>query len=393
MPSLVMPRFMRQPGPLRIVLIGTTALVAVVGVAVIALTGRTDATPEVDASRATTMPQVNALPGGRNANPALDELRIREAMIRADQARRSGDSATLPMGAMRPYEPGAAPDEDPPRAEIKIEATRTEPRISVPAAPVSEEDIKAHQEAIKAVLASWRGKAPAIGTYEAPRQAEAATARPGPADPATGAQPQLDPRAPGGPQRRAGPVLIAAGYSVYGYVIQGGNSDQGSPPIIVEALTGPIAGQRMTGTFMRPNTQNGSSPALTVTMNKLTMADGRQRQISAYLVSPDTGESQVFSREDPHTVERVILPMAAAFAAGLGQGLGASGSVVASSPYGGFSAFRQFTPQQLIGIGAGSAGQTASQLLRERAPRQSTVYIDRGAEVSIMFAEPLEGDG
>lgn len=245
-------------------------------------------------------------------------------------------------------------------------------------------------------MATWGGRSPLVQTYGLPTAA-AASAPPGEVrlertmgGPVPGAAATRAAPAPQATVQRRKRVLMEAGTGVLGQIVMGGNTDQGSPPIIVQAISGPIKDRRLIGTISRQGGGNTPNALPVLRFTEYVGADGRSIQANAIAVAPATMESAVASRTDPHTMERVVYPLAAAFAQGIGQALSLSGSVVTASPYGGFSAFRQFSPEQILGIGAGSVGATAGQLLREQAPRGPTTYLDARDEIGIVFLSALE---
>ncbi|MFC7695069.1 hypothetical protein ACFQY5_41385 [Paeniroseomonas aquatica] len=148
-------------------------------------------------------------------------------------------------------------------------------------------------------------------------------------------------------------------------VITGGNTDQGSPTIIAQALSGPIAGRRMMGAFTRQGSGNQPGALLGLRFTSVTI-DGKAMPVDTFAVAPDTMDSAVASRVDPHG----RTPGAArrrAFVQGLGQALLSSGSTVAAGPYGGFSAFRQSRRSRCWASAQALPGASAGQMLREQA--------------------------
>jgi len=152
---------------------------------------------------------------------------------------------------------------------------------------------------------------------------------------------------------------------------------------------GNISGLRMTGEFE----QRGDR--LVVTMKSLTLQDGHSVPIDGLVVAPDSMETAVASSVDHHYAERFVLPVAAAFVAGLGQAIALSGSsFVGNQVTGGYGAsYQNFNAGKIIGIGAGAAGAQASQLLTAAAPRGSTVTLGSRVNVGVIFLSPLEVPG
>ncbi|TDH61173.1 hypothetical protein E2C06_18210 [Dankookia rubra] len=392
------PQVMPRAGTARLAAISATALTAIAVVGYLVLRPGTT-TSSFDPSTASSTPAtIRGGLAGPNRTDEQERLRQAAATRDANAAGNRGQSYTPDMGGFVTREPGdVGPQGAPSTVRLEEMAAPAAPSPAAPAAAAAparvatESEIKSKLDAMNALLASWRGKDSGQNIYE-----DGGAARPGQARLAgnttpTGSLMQTASPPPRATTQRPKRLLMEAGTGVYGVIVTGGNTDQGSPTIIAQALSGPIAGRRLLGSYTRQGSGNQPGALLGLRFNSIAI-DGRPVPVDAFAVAPDTMDSAVASRVDPHTVERLVLPAAAAFVQGLGQALLSSGSTVAAGPYGGFSAFRQFTPEQMIGIGAGAAGASAGQMLREQAPRERTIFIDAGAELGIMFRTSLEVD-
>ena len=182
--------------------------------------------------------------------------------------------------------------------------------------------------------------------------------------------------------RRAGRVLMPADRGVYAVNKLAVSSDGGGP-VIVEARSGPIAGDRMRGAFE----QKGDR--LVVMLTSLTH-NGRDIPIQAIVVTPDTMETTVASRVEQHYLERFALPAAAAFVAGLGQALAQSNTTSVISPLGGATGFTRLNLGQQLGVAAGASGAQIGQTLQQSAPKKATVYLDANTPVGVVFLATVE---
>ncbi|WP_176952930.1 DotG/IcmE/VirB10 family protein [Belnapia rosea] len=374
--------------------ISATALTAVALVGYLVLRPGT-ATSNFDPSAAAGTPAtIRGGLAGPNRTEEQEHLRQLASTREGTVAQNQGQSYTPNMGGFATREPGdVGPQAGTDTVRLEEAAPPAAPAPAAPAAAprvATEAEIKSKLDAVNALFASWRGKDSAQNIYEDSNGA----ARPGQARMAGSTTPAGSPMQTASPPPRATAqrpkrVLMEAGTGVYAVVVTGGNTDQGSPTIIAQALSGLISGRRLMGSFTRQGSGNQPGALLGLRFNSITI-DGKPVAVDAFAVAPDTMDSAVASRVDPHRVERLVLPAAAAFVQGLGQALLSSGSTVASGPYGGYAAFRQFSPEQMLGIGAGAAGASAGQMLREQAPRERTIYIDAGAELGIMFRTSLE---
>lgn len=371
-----MPAFLGT-GPRRILLLGAGGLAIVLGAGGV-LVWAAMRQPDADPSRTRGMPAVDPLPGGPNNRAELDDLRRRDAQDRADQARRTNASFAVTMGGSNAFEPGSAPA--PPR-RVDLDQAAAGPRR--PERTAADKDVVAmYDAAIRSYIRAWDGEGTA-NTMHDDKDVRQADAR-------RGAQGERQAGGDGQGQRRPKRVLLAGNTGVYGVVKIGASSDEPGAPIVVDIHGGPLDGMRAVGAYSQNQTRNGIVAGSMVKMTRLTLSDGRNVPINAVLVAPEQMSTAVASRIDPHTLERIVYPMAAAFAQGLGVALRTSGSALTSGPFGYTQSFGNFNTTQLLGIGAGAAGQSAGQILREQAPRQATRYIDATSEVGVFFLDPVE---
>ena len=335
-------------------------------------------------------PPVNNLPGGSKASPRYTMLAKQASQANAATAIHNGNSSV-------PSLPGSVPVNEQavvvpqPAAPVNLgvgEVTKvayTPPSSPPPkpaAAALDDRRVSAYSDQIKGVLAALAGT-PGF-TFVAIKPVPLPQAEP-PAN-ATGSstvQPVSDPP----PSSSSAPpqmqVLVPAGHGVYARTITGSSSDQPGP-IIVVAESGPIAGDRMIGSFTRRGDR------LVVTLTSLTLPSGKSVAIDALMVAPDSMETAVASSVDQHYVSRFVLPVAAAFVQGLGQALAQSNAVVQSSPLGGVTQFYHLNLGQEIGVAAGTAGQIGGGLITAAAPHGPTVALAANVDVGVLFLKPLE---
>ena len=178
---------------------------------------------------------------------------------------------------------------------------------------------------------------------------------------------------------------MPAGRGVYGRTVLAASSDQGGP-VVIEALSGPVVGDRMTGTFETRDTR------MVVRLTSITLQDGTQQKINALVIAPDTLETSVASSVDQHYVTRFVLPVAAAFVSGLGQALAQSNSTVVAGPLGGATAFQRLNLPQQLGVAAGAAANQFGSAVTANAPKGPTVNLEANVNVGIMFLEPVYSD-
>lgn len=157
------------------------------------------------------------------------------------------------------------------------------------------------------------------------------------------------------------------------------NSDTGGP-IVLEADTGPLTGDRMIGNFSR-----NEGDRLVVRISTIEHR-GQAIDVQGLVVAPDSMETAVATSVDQHYIERFALPAAAAFVQGLGQAIALSGSVSQVSPFGGVvTSYGKLNLRQQAGIAAGAAASQIGQTLQQQAPKGPTVRLAANAGVGVIF--------
>ena len=126
----------------------------------------------------------------------------------------------------------------------------------------------------------------------------------------------------------SGRVLVPAGRGIYAHTVVAVDSDTNGP-IVLEADTGPISGDRMIGTFSKSGNDRLIVKVETVEHR------GTPLEANGVVIAPNSMETAVASSIDEHYVERFVLPAASAFMSGLGQAVALGNSTSTVSPFGG----------------------------------------------------------
>ncbi len=388
-------------GPRRLALIGGVAAVALGLIGVVMIRGH----HQGQHSSVAALPEVNALPGGMHSNPYYNQLATQQAQLQAQAAAAKGQSSVAPMAPGVPAGPVApAPAVAQPAPTVTVRpappahlqptpvAYAAAPAAQQPQQPTPEQkqQNQLYAAAVDSLLAGWgNGPPPVTQVYIDPNK-EGGTGGPaGGTDAHAAAQPasssatgraaNRDQAAPATPPAT---VLIPAGKGVYARTKLAANSDTGGP-VVVTAESGPIAGDDMMGTFSRRDDR------LVVNLTSITLQDGEQKSIDALVIAPDSMETAVASDVDQHYVARFVLPVAAAFVAGLGQAIEQSNATVAVSPFGGYTAQNHLNFNQQLGVAAGAAGTQLQQLFLQNAPNGPTIKLAAGVNVGVIFLKPL----
>jgi len=396
-------------GPRRLIIIGGLTVLALGAVALISFRDNSSSQQTVVAKA----PRVDPLPGGPHTTPVYSDLALREEQEKAAKAAALGLSsvAAMPGGGNTVAPPPATAASTQPVIVPQVPpmppfhpATAGTPPVAQPlgtppARGNNDDQTKAYSAAIAALLAGW-GSKPQQTEIILPPQSEQAAGGMGPGG--------IDPNAAGSGAarrqvsytegrdgassapipnaRRIPQVIMPAGRGVYGRTVLAASSDQGGP-VVVEALSGPIAGDRMTGGFERRDDR------LVVHLDSITLQDGTVQRIEALVIAPDTMETAVASSVDQHYFSRFVLPVAAAFVQGLGQAISQSNSTVIASPFGGATAFQNLNLNQQLGVAAGVAAGQFGAAVKEAAPKGPTVKMDANVNVGVVFLAPLEVGG
>ena len=339
-------------------------------------------------SQIAKMPAINPLPGGLQGDPAQDALLVRHSQDEAAKAAHKNESYTPAMPASVPLkvvEPGAdvKPSEVPAVAAEgqgkDIVLVQAPPPVFVPPEETARiEEVAAQgddpemKRAMADMFAQWQGGPPRTEMIQGdlPRTNVQGASVSGSAAGRDGLE--------AAPARR-GQLLVPAGRGIYAHTIVAVDSDTNGP-IILEADTGPLAGDRMIGIFTK-----NAGERLIVRVN-LIEHRGQTLEARGLLIAPDTMETSVATSVDPHFVERWALPAAAAFMSGLGQAVALSNSSVQTTPYGGvIQSYGSLNFQKQAEIAGGTAAQQVGQTLMQDMPKGPTVKLAANAIVGVMF--------
>jgi intracellular multiplication protein IcmE len=390
-------------GPLRLVGIAGAITIAV-GVVLFASV-RGDHLPRQ--SQVTKMKAGNLLPGGLNATPAQDALLLRHSQDEANKAEEKHESYTpampgsVPLNGRTPQEVGFGSPADtqptlvaatapapaivdvpppiytPPERRVE-ERSLGEARIEMANAEGGEADQASvaaaqaqaraaeRQKEIENLLNGWSSRPPQTTVVLEP-----AVLKEGGETPTTGKG--LDPAT--APER----ILVRAGRGVYAHTVLAVNSDTNGP-IVLEADTGPLSGDRMIGSFSK-----SGNDRLIVRVETVEHR-GKALEVNGIVIAPDSMETAVATSVDQHYFERFVLPAAAAFVQGLGQAVAMSNSTTAITPLGGaIQTFGPMTFKDQAAIAGGAAAQAVGNALTSSIPKGPTVNLAANVSVGVMF--------
>ena len=400
---------------------------AFIGLGILAIAGSVFAVASIRRSEPVTsrpgaLPRVNPLPGGLHSNPQQDTLGVIDNQERAERAQQAGNSYTPVMPASRPYNPpipaqpappAASPSSRPQPAQTILVQSPPAPTVVNQAAPVPvravvaaapsappavvpavvqqapartpQEDV-AFKAALHRMMAGWGGKMPRTEVILPPEDAAAVggdgasgpgQARRRVAGDAEGSAPVAASASQVSNSAARQTVLVPAGRGIYAHTILAANSDSQSP-VVLQADSGPIAGDRMIGSFSRQRTR------LVIHITKV-IHQNQEIGVDGVVVAPTTMEVGVASSVDQNYLERFALPAAAAFIQGLGQAIAQSNSTSVLGPLGSVTAQNKLNFNQQLGIGAGVAAAQIGSELQQSTPHGPTVILDVGSSVGVLF--------
>jgi intracellular multiplication protein IcmE len=395
-----------RAGPRRLAVIAMSGTAIVALVVVVALSGH-KAPP---ASQDARMKPVDPLPGGLHSTPEMNALSYEADTRQAEAALNRGESYTPALAPSVPMFPApATPDltvSPPAPAPVpqpihqphavapvrivvpqEVEAPLPTP-VATPVqvipvqAVVDPKAVEAYNKQIGDLFSHWGGRLPRTDVVLPPteRAADSSTGDP-PASTGSGTTARTVPAAIPASLRSdesTGRVLVPAGRGVFAHPILALSSDQASP-VVMQADSGPIAGDRMIGSFSKQGDR------LVIHINSI-IHQGQVISADGVVTAPDTMEASVASKIDQHYAERFILPAAAAFVAGLGQALATTSNTTAVlSPLGGATTSTNLNFHQQLGVAAGAAASQIGNTLNAEAPKGPTISLEANVSVGVMF--------
>jgi intracellular multiplication protein IcmE len=366
-------------------------------------------------SQVTKMKPGNLLPGGLQGTPAQDALQKEDSQEKAKAAEAAHKSYTPPIPSSTPFN-GALPTEVgmgapvapdvpaarpmPPAPAIVTPAppTFTPPEHAVFDRPAGENEISGarftkvaagdegdetseegksarqqRQKAIGDLVNSWTSRPPQTTVVIEPTSLKQGADDPPAKVGAKGADSGVT----------SGRVLVPAGRGIYAHTVVAVDSDTNGP-IVLEADTGPISGDRMIGTFSKSGIDRLIVKVETVEHR------GAPLEANGVVIAPDSMETAVASSIDEHYVERFVLPAASAFMSGLGQAVALGNSTSTVSPFGGTTqTFGPLTFKQEALVAGGAAATAVSTALNAETPKGPTVHLAANVSVGVMFLSNL----
>ncbi|MDR3450967.1 MAG: DotG/IcmE/VirB10 family protein [Alphaproteobacteria bacterium] len=184
-------------------------------------------------------------------------------------------------------------------------------------------------------------------------------------------------------------IVVAAGTVSYAQLLTEANSDVPGP-ILAQIVSGPLAGARAVGSFQ---VSDGYEKYLVL---KFSLADakGKDYQINAYALDPDTTLGGMATEVDERYFTRVILPAAAGFLQGMGQAIGQGNSTITTNGQTTITTLAGNGYKQGIYNGLGQAAQTMGSFFQNQANlTKPLVRVAAGTPIGMFFVAPVTEPG
>ena len=360
---------------------------------------------------------ISSLPGGTHDTPLQDKMRKEDNETKAAKAEEQGRSWGPDIAPGKPHHPDPEPvaaSTPPPIPEevgysaplapatpvgphivpqVQPATIQTDPSYAAPVSPttgqpMTEQEEKAagarrgrYQKAIMDLGAQIMAMPPVTVVQDLHVAVAEKDEKEGGSD-TRGAHSDSSAAVPQGTREEAH-VIIPAGRGVYAHTVTATDSDLAGE-IVLEADSGPIAGDRLIATVSRAS---GHEQLLVVRVNKI-MHKGKTLNASGVVVAPGDMKGGVATSVDPLILQRFILPAAAAFVNGLGQAIEQTSNMQGSySALGNLNYIQRLNLGQQMGVAAGTAASAVQNSVTQDMPTQSRINLAANVSVGVMFTE------
>lgn len=181
-------------------------------------------------------------------------------------------------------------------------------------------------------------------------------------------------------------VVIPAGKIVYGQMLLEANSDVPFT-VLAQMVSGPLKGWKLLGEF---EVLDGVE-MLGITFSMAVNEDGKQYDIEAVMLNPDTGLAALRTDIDHRYLKRVIFPAAAEFVSGYASAIAESGRTsVTVRGETVTTAENPTTDKQEVATGVEEAADEISSILDEIGDVDVKIVIEAGTPIGVFFTQNVE---
>ncbi len=184
-----------------------------------------------------------------------------------------------------------------------------------------------------------------------------------------------------------GTVLLPAAEIVYAQLLTEANSDAPGP-VLAQIVSGPLAGSRIIGSF------EVESDLLILNFETVVI-DGASIDVNAIALNPETTLPGMATEVDHRYLQRIVLPMAAAFVEGTATAIAETGrTTITIQGETVAEGEEDADTNQEIATGVQEAGSGLREILDEMTDEiEVMVRIEAGTPIGILFLEPVvEGE-
>lgn len=175
---------------------------------------------------------------------------------------------------------------------------------------------------------------------------------------------------------------LKPGDVLYAIIDTGVNSDVPSA-VMATVAQGKYRNSRLLGSFQRHEER------MVLAFSRVILPDGKNLQLEAYAVDPQTSEASVASSVDTHFFSRWGGLIASSFLEGLGGAKRYSGASSTVYGYGNQSSdqmvWNNYSPEDQAWIAMGKVGEKAAKIFEKGFDRPPTVYLESGSPVGILI--------
>lgn len=184
-------------------------------------------------------------------------------------------------------------------------------------------------------------------------------------------------------------VIIPAGKIVYGQMLLEANSDV-PYTVLAEMVSGPLKGWKLLGEFAVLD----DVELLGIEFEMAVNDEGKQYEIEAVMLDPDTGLAGLRTDIDHRYLKRVVFPAAAEFISGYASAIAESGRTsVTVTGETVTTAENPTTDEQEVATGVEEAADEIANILDEIGDVEVKIIIEAGTPIGVFFTQNVEDDG
>lgn len=374
-------------------------IMGVVGVAVAGALGAFSGKPEIQRADIAPPPEVKGTPGGAASPFFMEQNKIANEQ-RVDEAlKQEGSAMPTPVGQNADLINLDDLNKKDPLVEFRAETERLKQELraeqqqnaaklqlmqqqmqrQAAAVPQQQDDTlaMAMQRQMQQLMESWtprnlklvNGTAPAE-TVKASETASVTQGVPGQGAGATPAQQTL------------AKTLIPSGTVNYAQLLTEANSDIPGP-VMVQVLSGPLAGGRAIGTFKTMYEH------LVLTFNVISYK-GKEYPVNAIALNPDTTLSGMATEVDHRYFTRLVLPAAASFMSAFGSSMGSADTKTTVAGDSVIVDTAKKSYDDALYEGLGQVGESIAGFFQEEAAQtKRLVRVAAGTPMGLFFLQPV----